>query len=268
MSRLRRKLLECPRWQAIAGITGVSIAGSVACTSIVVHFWSNEIRWMPSLLVAVLIPSIVAPIVSWLLLGVMHELESARSEAVRLANTDLLTGVLNRRRFFEIAESEFRPAAGRTPGSAVIMLDVDDFKAINDYYGHRTGDEVLKMIARRCGGALRATDHLVRWGGEEFVALMPNATSTEALSIARRLCTAISEGPLRLPAGELLVTASVGVASAGELGVGSLNQLLAMADRAMYEVKRSGKNDVMAAGDQHRTGRYAARQPLKPLATT
>jgi diguanylate cyclase (GGDEF)-like protein len=176
----------------------------------------------------------------------MYDLEAARAEAQRSASTDLLTGVLNRRRFIQIAEAILGRAGRAGSPVAVILLDIDNFKRINDQYGHRAGDEVLQAIGRLCSTTLRPEDQVARWGGEEFVALLPECSSQEAFAVAMRLRTAITSAIFTVYNGALQVSASIGVAST-ELGVDGLDHLLTLADRAMYEVKRNGKDSVMSA---------------------
>lgn len=257
MNRLRSLLLSCPRWMAVSGITAVSMLGSVVATVVAVTLSGAEPHWPSALAIAALIPAVVAPASSWPVISILHDMEIARGEAIRHASTDLLTGLLSRRRFIEIAEAQFAAALASQQPLAVVLLDIDDFKQINDQYGHRAGDEVLTLVARNCAAALRPGDHLARWGGEEFVALLPGTATGAAIGVAQLLRDAICNSSLRVAGAELRVSASIGVAST-DIGVQVLDRLLVMADRAMYDVKRNGKNRVMAAGDQHGTGIHAA----------
>ena len=257
MTRLRPLLLSAPRWQGVALIAGVSIVISVIATVLALSLFGAPAPWAPALGIAVLIPSLVAPACSWPIIGIMRELEQARGEAMRSASTDLLTGILSRRRFIEIAEQAFSDATVTRRALAVILFDIDNFKTINDQYGHRTGDDVLALVAKNCRTALRPGDQLARWGGEEFVVLLPGSTTPEAISIAQRLRAAINASLLSQSGQDVRVSASIGLAST-DLGIDALDRLLVMADRAMYDVKRTGKNNVLAAGVEHRTGSHAA----------
>lgn len=244
--RLKATLLASPRWVPVAVTTVVSVAASVLVSVLIVYTTVAVPRWPSTLIVAAVIPGIVAPTVSWICFSMMYELEEARAEAQRSASTDLLTGVLNRRRFIQVAESILGRASRSGRPVAVILLDIDNFKRINDQYGHRAGDEVLQRIGRLCSATLRPEDQVARWGGEEFVALLPDCSAQEALAVARRLRTAMTGALFQVNDGTLQVSASIGVAST-ELGVEGLDHLLTLADRAMYEVKRNGKDSVMAA---------------------
>jgi diguanylate cyclase (GGDEF)-like protein/PAS domain S-box-containing protein len=158
-------------------------------------------------------------------------LERANRELARLALQDSLTGVCNRRHFDELALQAIARARRYQHDLAMLMIDVDHFKAINDSGGHLAGDQVLVALCARLQGRLRVTDTLARWGGEEFVVLVPEAGTAAAVELADALRTLVAAEPL---AG-FPVTVSIGVAGlrAGE----SLDALLARADDAMYVAK-------------------------------
>jgi diguanylate cyclase (GGDEF)-like protein len=168
--------------------------------------------------------------------------ERQRHEARR----DTLTGCLNRRTFNDILENEVERGRRLGMGLGVLFIDVDHFKTINDSHGHAAGDQVLVGVVRRIERALRSTDLLFRWGGEEFVVLMPHTKPEEILLVAERLRLAVAESPL-LPefGGGVPVTVSVGVAAAATLN-GDVSGLLREADEACFSAKAQGRNRVMA----------------------
>lgn len=167
-----------------------------------------------------------------------------QEEMRRLATTDDLTGLLNRRGFAEEARAALAVAAeGRAPVS-LLMLDVDHFKRINDHYGHPVGDRVLEEFARRCRHYLRPQDLVARLGGEEFAVLLPATSAKAAHAVAQGLLAAIAGVPMRLGAVSLTVEASIGVASASMSGE-RLEDLMERADRALYTAKASGRNQVV-----------------------
>ncbi|GJQ34852.1 MAG: hypothetical protein JETCAE01_08620 [Anaerolineaceae bacterium] len=165
----------------------------------------------------------------------------------KLAITDPLTGILNRRRFFELAEREFAEAEKTDTPFSVIMLDVDDFKQFNDRHGHKVGDGVLIRVASSCIGSLRSGDILGRMGGEEFAVALPNTRLADALEIADRLRISIQEAVLPeiadLQSDLHGITVSVGVAEY-TLSCKTLDALIDRADKAMYISKNSGRNQV------------------------
>ncbi len=168
----------------------------------------------------------------------------ATLEAVRnMALQDSLTGVPNRRHFFEVAPEEIAGAVAEGRPISAVMLDIDHFKKLNDTYGHSAGDEVLKIVARRCAKSLRQRDHFARYGGEEFVALLPGSDLEMAGHIAERLREAIGGTPVDVDGVSHKVTMSLGVA---ELRSGEdLTALLARADDALYRAKDAGRNAVV-----------------------
>jgi diguanylate cyclase (GGDEF)-like protein len=160
-----------------------------------------------------------------------------------LADTDSLTGLNNRRRFFELGNQEFQRAQRTSRPLSAIMIDVDHFKRINDSYGHATGDEVLKTVASRLEQAIRKIDILGRYGGEEFALLLPEATITMASEIAERISESIKLEMTTTTGVSLAVTATLGVASLGSDTI-DLYRVLDKADRALYQGKNAGRNCI------------------------
>jgi len=161
----------------------------------------------------------------------------------RLAVTDALTGIYNRRAFFDRARQEYNRSVRYGHRISVIMLDVDHFKVINDRFGHAAGDETLRTIAHLCTSNLRACDILGRYGGEEFTILVPETALNGALTIAQRLCDQIAAINIPSERGVIRVTASIGVAEMCEETSG-LDELIDRADQALYRAKQSGRNRV------------------------
>ncbi|MGC9665842.1 diguanylate cyclase [Planosporangium sp. 12N6] len=175
--------------------------------------------------------------------------ENARlfSQVRRMATIDGMTGLYNRNHFFAEARRVLGIAQRHHRPAAVIMLDVDHFKQINDTYGHPVGDEVIREVAARLRASTRDGDVVGRYGGEEFVLVTPE-TGAGSIRLAERLRTAICAEPVPTEAGPLSVTISVGVAHAGS-GEEDLSDLLAHADGALYAAKQNGRNrvEVMAS---------------------
>lgn len=165
----------------------------------------------------------------------------------RLATTDHLTGLLNRRAFLDATEREIRRAHRYGQPLALIMLDVDHFKRINDGHGHPAGDEVLRRIAATCRGMLRDGDLMGRLGGEEFAITLVQPPLQVATAVAERLRKAVSELDIEFGGERLAVTISLGIAEVGE-GITSLDHLISKADACLYTAKREGRNRVCLAG--------------------
>jgi diguanylate cyclase (GGDEF)-like protein len=165
----------------------------------------------------------------------------------RQAVTDELTGLSNHRRFQELLAVEMEQARRYHHPVALIMLDIDNFKTVNDTYGHQQGDVVLRRVARVLADSSREADFPARYGGEELALILPHTDMAGSFAIAERIRTAVES--LRIPRldddGVLRVTASLGVAA---LSDGTKEDLIAEADAALYEAKRQGKNRTLTAG--------------------
>jgi len=169
------------------------------------------------------------------------QLEQTNAELRRLSTTDALTGLYNRRHFFELAQAEFERARRHHLALSVLMIDIDHFKHINDSCGHLTGDQTLQAVARLCQQMLREHDVLGRYGGEEFAVLLPETRLDGALDSAERLRTHVHQVRHELACLPFAPTISVGVANLSE-DTPSLETLLDRADQALYRAKQGGRN--------------------------
>ena len=161
------------------------------------------------------------------------------------AVTDPLTGIYNRRGFFELAEHEIIRAQRFQRPLSLILMDVDLLKGINDHYGHLMGDRVLSSISAGCSSELRQVDIIARYGGDEFIAMLPETGLTEAIMVADRLRKRASNITLTAENGETIrITLSAGVADL--LPGDTLKTLIERADQALYRAKQSGKNQIIA----------------------
>lgn len=170
--------------------------------------------------------------------------KKAEVELERLARTDVLTGVTNRRHFFELAEMQFARAQRYHESLSVMMLDVDHFKQVNDRYGHLAGDLVLQMIARECQNHLRSSDIFARYGGEEFICLLAEQDQEGALETAERIRHMIGQVAVPYDAQSIGVTASIGLAALPTVTNLTLERLIDQADQALYQSKTNGRNRV------------------------
>jgi two-component system cell cycle response regulator len=179
-----------------------------------------------------------------------HErLRQNYEQSLSMALTDSLTGVFNRRYVAAHLPRLLDRSGENQKPVAVLMFDIDHFKQVNDTYGHGVGDEVLKEVAVRCNRNVRNFDLVSRYGGEEFLVVMPDTDQDSALAVAERLRRTIAEEPFEVsdPVGRVTVTISIGVAVAQWPGDTS-ESLVKRADDALYQAKRTGRNRVIAEG--------------------
>lgn len=177
-----------------------------------------------------------------------EDLRLAKAQIERLAQTDALTGVLNRRGLEFLGTAALQKSRGQGQPAAVIMLDLDRFKQVNDALGHAAGDELLRSVAELCSGSLRTEDVFARYGGEEFLVVAPFTDASEAERLAQRMRQAIASASFAATGGAV-VTASFGVASSSG---SSLRGLIEAADMALYSAKEAGRDQVVVAGTEGR----------------
>jgi diguanylate cyclase (GGDEF)-like protein len=213
---------------------------------------AQQLRW--NAIVVVVGVCVIALLIYFLVTNLRF-----RRQLQQLAHHDGLTGLPNRRRTAELALAALETARATQQPLAVAIIDMDHFKVINDRCGHATGDHVLKEFARTGVAALRATDVLGRWGGEEFLLVMPGTTLEAAVANLERLRTLVCG--IRLPASGvgLRVSLSAGVASL-DMNVKSLDDLIARADGALYAAKNAGRDMVRIADPAYVTGSHAIRR--------
>jgi diguanylate cyclase (GGDEF)-like protein len=173
------------------------------------------------------------------------QLEAAVATIRTLATTDELTLLANRRHMRDVLAVEQQRRAASPTHVCVALLDIDFFKTINDKYGHAGGDAVLQSFAREAGATLRAGDTLARWGGEEFLLLMPDTRLDEALAVLGRIATRVRAMRIDAVDPELAVTFSAGVTAS--LPLERFDEAINRADAAMYRAKANGRNCVLAA---------------------
>lgn len=176
------------------------------------------------------------------------KLNQALREVEHLAKTDELTGIANRRHFYDLAEREFQLAKRKTRNFALLIIDIDHFKQINDTYGHLVGDEAIKFVAQESSRNLRQQDLLARWGGEEFIVFLSDTNLIEALIIANRIKNRLQCQPLLINSEPISLTVSLGLSVYHEQDE-SLNDTISRADQALYQAKKTGRNKIMSEKD-------------------
>jgi two-component system cell cycle response regulator len=174
-----------------------------------------------------------------------ERLIAAREEQRRHADRDGLTGVSSRRRVLEVLETSLSARAAAGTELSLAMIDMDEFKPINDQHGHLAGDRVLRTVCERVQRILRRTDVFGRYGGDEFLVVLPETNRREAMEIARRVCETLSAHPIDHGDSALHITASVGVATVTG-GPCTREELIKRADRALFRAKSEGGNRAVS----------------------
>lgn len=181
-------------------------------------------------------------------ISIALQMVQLQSKLLLLANTDELTGLTNRRYFFDILEREILCAKIKDNPLSVMIFDLDHFKSINDTYGHLGGDMILKQVAEMLQQSVYPLDVVARYGGDEFIVLLPGTPSEKAAQAAERLRRIIDDHQWGVPNQQISITTSIGLASSNHRNSLNLHELIEDADSALYAAKRSGRNCAVCYG--------------------
>jgi diguanylate cyclase (GGDEF)-like protein len=225
-------------------ITLLAMALIAACFVLLVKNSSTG-----ELLSLVNVGGLVAQLAPMLLVGYVATMFSADirfglNQAQLLSETDNLTGLYNMRGFTIMTERLFGQAVRYNRPASILMIDSDNLKPVNDLHGHEAGNRLLRMVANCIKTELRHTDVLARYGGDEFVALLPETAADRALEVAQRILKAVANTPLQFEGKRIGTSVSIGLACYPEDG-GSIDAVQGRADRAMYLAKQQGRNRVV-----------------------
>ena len=200
---------------------------------------------------ALLATAIASWLNEWTKLRMMGQLEEVQGSLENLADRDPLTGIFNRRYFYTNARSILtgQPCEGERVAS-LLMIDIDEFKLLNDRYGHLVGDEIIRGFTDLCRKIVRERDLVTRFGGEEFVILLPCTDLENALSMAERLRAGVEAAAFQTAHGAMRITISIGVINRKITDIQSLEHFVDLADLAMYQAKRAGRNQVSLAEEK------------------
>ena len=195
------------------------------------------------------------------ILDLQTALIGAREKLRNQATHDPLTGLWNRAAIFDLLRREMARAEREGSPLSIIMADVDHFKRVNDAYGHLVGDVVLRAVAHRIRASRRPYDEVGRYGGEEFLLILPQCDAREAARVAERVRSCVEKKPVDTLEGKLFVTASFGVATRGTVKEADMETFLHAADAALYRAKQGGRNRVaLERADEVVTPRPSAFQ--------
>ena len=215
---------------------------------VILGFYGPEAFSAPNLFyLGAAIPAIITAPTTYVMARTGLELSDAHANLRRLAATDELTGLINRRSFFASANQVLAQAQAEGEPIALLVIDADYFKQLNDTYGHATGDAALQFIADRISGCVRKSDFTCRLGGEEFAVLLPGMTEESALPLAERILEKISKQPMFCDNKIIEMSVSCGVADSAISY--DMNELFKAADDALYAAKDAGRNRIIPHAD-------------------
>lgn len=239
---LRRLVLESGLARSTVLVTLLVSVIAVALSHVVISMLGQGDRWIAtgSTLFCTLL---VTPPLCYAALRLVFSLEQARRQLDILATRDELTGLHNRRHFMNVVEAEWDRARRYGNTAALLLIDVDHFKLVNDTHGHLCGDELLRRIAAAAAEMLRQPDVLARFGGEEFVVFLPHTDILGAIDVAERIRERVKALSVEWAGCQVTTSVSIGVAPL-RLEMPSLDWLLHEADTALYAAKGDGRNCV------------------------
>ena len=242
---LQDTLLKLGFWPAVLAVTaGAVIASNVVSLDIVMMVGETELSVGTNFIMATIVPVLVCPPLAALVLSLAFELDSARKQMETISRIDALTGVANRGYFYSLCRAEFSRAVRHDLPTAVLMIDIDHFKDINDAHGHDVGDAVLVAFARHCEGQLRNEDVFARTGGEEFAVLLPMCRLEDAVVVAEKLRRTIEVLDVTVPEQVVRATISIGVAELTPAE--TVESVIKRADQNLYAAKSAGRNVIVA----------------------
>jgi diguanylate cyclase (GGDEF)-like protein len=225
--------------------TAIKVGGIIACLMFFSYnphskspfempFWAE--------LLALSAPIVLVAYITTMLSG---DIRYAVDKIKQVSDTDELTGTYNMRAFSSMLQRSFRQSVRYGHAMSIVMVDSDNLKQVNDTYGHEAGNRLLQHLVRCIREQLRGSDVMARFGGDEFIVLLPETNSKGAMEMAERIRKSIEVSRFDIRGGDTNTTASLGVASYPEDG-GNLDVILDKADKAMYRAKQLGRNRVMA----------------------
>jgi len=250
---MRNRIASLGLVKTVALITVIVCTLTIVIYGVIALVLNYFVGYQPSLLgliFPVLTPLIITPIVSVFFVKLILKLHRLEEEVRELATDDALTGLLNRRTFLTATELMMNEALRHKTQFAVILMDLDHFKKINDTHGHVAGDEVLRIIGAICKQQARKSDVVGRYGGEEFIFFLPICDENNAVALCDRLHHAIRTTPATFQDTAITLTTSIGIYihshgdKTGDENLQGLDYFINLADLALYEAKNKGRDQT------------------------
>jgi diguanylate cyclase (GGDEF)-like protein len=232
------------RLKIVALITLFSILASELITTVSLRLFDCEIDDV-TIFIAALVPGLVAPCASWYIVGLSIKINQLKEEMRIIASYDNLTGTMTRTAFLNTCECVYDAVNRKEATLAIFYIDVDDFKKINDTYGHPGGDAVLKAFGEVLQSSLRKSDVLGRIGGEEFAVALPHINLADAIKLGEKLLVKLKENPVSYGGSFIPYSVSIGITLHESSHNTPLEQLFKQADNALYQAKLNGKACVV-----------------------
>ena len=230
-------------------VTVLSILASVLITITVLRLAGYNESLKIGVSIAILCPLIIAPLISYHLIGLLIRIQKLEAQQKQLLAYDALTGLMTRRAYFENSESLFRLIQRREDHLTIAYIDIDNFKKINDQYGHHVGDKVMQSLASVLQDNLRVSDITGRIGGEEFTVSMPYTGLQKAEKIMQRIRELSHQNTIEHKGQTIQYSISVGLAAHEQENTKTLEELIHRSDQALYRAKQQGKNRVVSYDD-------------------
>jgi diguanylate cyclase (GGDEF)-like protein len=241
---MRQFIVKLGHVQSVIVITVFSCLASISISRLISFcYFLFGIKIVPNVTIATLVPLILAPPLSWYIIGLLLKIDQLEVEMRNAATFDPLTGLFSRRAFLERAGYALDIAAREGFKVSVLLVDLDHFKTINDRFGHTIGDKVLATFGKAVTQIIRKSDVVGRLGGEEFAFLLPNTSQYQAWEFSERLHEEINNTLFDPGECAIQVTMSIGIVTLPTgAGVNDIEKLLSMADKAMYHAKKNGRD--------------------------
>lgn len=241
---MRYQIQSLGRPKLVVIITVVSLSLALVTDYLIAYFLKHEFLLMEDAVRASIIPLIIAPFVSWYLVGLIFELDRQERLMKELATYDDLTKVFNRRAFHQACESIHKLSLRNNNSYSLLIVDLDFFKKINDKYGHGGGDVVLAKFGSLAKEMSRDSDIIGRLGGEEFGFFLPNTSLEQAEYYANKLRQKVNSSSIIYNENNICFTVSIGIDVNLNCEEASFEKLFVNADKALYQAKNSGRDQT------------------------
>lgn len=243
---MRKFIRKIGQIRTVALFSAFAITVSLLATLLIItvlDWFEVEVHLVAGLWISILVTLSIAPIMSWIMVGLFLKVDQLETEMRQLASFDCLTGLLTRREFLERSNYFHKIAHREQLAYCLIIADLDNFKEINDQFGHLTGDQTLKSFGGAILDNLRESDLACRFGGDEFLFFLPNSNHARARQFGERLHSIIAEA-IDCSGLNIELSISLGIACYPTTPAENIEEMIAAADNALYKAKRSGGNNT------------------------